>query len=595
MTSNYPTPEMEMVALLGQMRDRQISPEQVNRLEELLKHSPSRQLYLIDYASLCTDLETMFKGRDKGEFETNIDNNAMGNDDSDILREIIAHDIEEMAHRDQAFSKMDIEKIKQIAEQRLRESLNEISPAKAKAYTDAGRLSFLRDYVGYQRQRFARPLKMLAACLLISLIGYFIYDRFFETSPRLRYAINTYVVRGERTLPAADIHKLKAGDMVKIGSGGNAVIQYRTEKTSLQLDENTHFAVLSQEKGKQFKLTQGKVDALVAPQPANQPLIIDSEHGRSRVLGTSFQLTANPLGACLAVRTGRVQLTRRDDGRSIDVDAGYYALAAGSVEFEAKPYSDGMDLSRNFWRIKPYATGSRSIAMEAIAAPQYANVEYYFECISGDGHDSGWRASPFYEDQNLQPDTEYAYRLKVREALGNYAGSALSFSAMARTTEAVTVEAETGELTGIFQIGEDELASGGRYISSGTPNTKGNTRKQFSDADNNKASYQVNLEKAGLYRIRGWCFTPRIDSNSRNNSFYVVIDGNTKNYYTWQTVLSNTEYSPDYINNFDKVDEDKIIDPVEIYLEKGPHTIEFYVREEQSRLDRFEFEYQPNQ
>ncbi|MBN2210576.1 MAG: FecR domain-containing protein [Sedimentisphaerales bacterium] len=556
---------LELSELILRVQEQSATDEEIMRLEQTLQDDPEALAFYVHFTITQTGIKYSKLVTD-------------ANHDENPLKDIVERDLAQLALRTQMSSACNVETIKQLAEERLNRYL---AQSQIPHLQTGNRFSW-RGYIAEQKARFYRSIKILAACLIISLIGYFVFDRFIDATPRLQYAVNTYVVRGERTLPAADIRKLKTGDIVRTGPGGNAVIQYRTEKTSLQLDENTHFAILSQEKGKQFELVQGQIDALVAPQVKNQPLIIESEYGRSLVLGTNFQLIANPLGACLAVRTGCVQLTRREDGCSIDVDSGKYALAAEGVAFETRPYSDGMDLSRNFWHRQPYATGSRSIAMEAIAAPGYASVEYYFECITGNGHDSGWLQTPFYEDQKLQPDTEYSYRLKVRKAQIGFVDSALSFAAVARTTLAITLEAESGELTDILEIGEDPAASGGKYIYTKDKNVL------YRPAENrpHKATYAVQIEKAGYYRIRGWCYTPNLFQNS--NSFQVTVDGQPEEGYIWD-ILPNVQYDWDYVNDRDN------IDPVELRLEKGEHQIIFYVREDGTRLDRFELEYQPNQ
>jgi hypothetical protein len=51
-------------------------------------------------------------------------------------------------------------------------------------------------------------------------------------------------------------------------------------------------------------------------------------------------------------------------------------------------------------------------------------VEYYFEETSGNpgSSDSGWQTSPGYTDIDLVPDTEYTYRVQIRDALVNRTG-----------------------------------------------------------------------------------------------------------------------------------------------------------------------------
>ena len=55
------------------------------------------------------------------------------------------------------------------------------------------------------------------------------------------------------------------------------------------------------------------------------------------------------------------------------------------------------------WATVPYATGPMSIKMIATTAHDPDGVQYYFHCSTSGGHDSGWQASPIYEDTGLLP------------------------------------------------------------------------------------------------------------------------------------------------------------------------------------------------
>ncbi|MGB1142691.1 MAG: hypothetical protein ACPG1A_17455, partial [Halioglobus sp.] len=63
----------------------------------------------------------------------------------------------------------------------------------------------------------------------------------------------------------------------------------------------------------------------------------------------------------------------------------------------------------------PAATGSSSITMTATPASDPSGVEYYFECTVGGGNDSGWQDDTAFTDVGLDPDTEYAYRVRARD------------------------------------------------------------------------------------------------------------------------------------------------------------------------------------
>ncbi|HUT94089.1 MAG TPA: NBR1-Ig-like domain-containing protein, partial [Thermoguttaceae bacterium] len=75
----------------------------------------------------------------------------------------------------------------------------------------------------------------------------------------------------------------------------------------------------------------------------------------------------------------------------------------------------------------PYATGTASIRMVATTASDPSGVQYYFDCLTFGGHDSGWQDSPIYEDTGLSAGTTYAYRVMARDKspnqnAGDYSG-----------------------------------------------------------------------------------------------------------------------------------------------------------------------------
>jgi len=73
------------------------------------------------------------------------------------------------------------------------------------------------------------------------------------------------------------------------------------------------------------------------------------------------------------------------------------------------------------WETEPNLSSGTSISMTAeIAIDAWGwDVEYYFENISDVGHDSGWQKSPTYTDRGLVSGTEYGYRVKTRDGVGN--------------------------------------------------------------------------------------------------------------------------------------------------------------------------------
>ncbi len=69
----------------------------------------------------------------------------------------------------------------------------------------------------------------------------------------------------------------------------------------------------------------------------------------------------------------------------------------------------------------PYVAGPTSIAMVASTATDDAtDVEYYFACTAGGGHDSGWQPATDYTDTGLLTSVTYTYRVKARDLSSNF-------------------------------------------------------------------------------------------------------------------------------------------------------------------------------
>jgi hypothetical protein len=72
------------------------------------------------------------------------------------------------------------------------------------------------------------------------------------------------------------------------------------------------------------------------------------------------------------------------------------------------------------WATTPIATGPYTITMTATTAADPHGVQYYFDCITAGGHDSGWQDSPTYIDSGLNPSTQYTYQVKARDKSPNH-------------------------------------------------------------------------------------------------------------------------------------------------------------------------------
>lgn len=87
----------------------------------------------------------------------------------------------------------------------------------------------------------------------------------------------------------------------------------------------------------------------------------------------------------------------------------------GSIDIEAFAGSIPPAPDPSF-AIGPEAIADNKISMSSTTAyDDFSGVEYYFDCITPGGHDSGWQSSTNYVDTGLTPDTLYSYTVQARD------------------------------------------------------------------------------------------------------------------------------------------------------------------------------------
>ena len=90
------------------------------------------------------------------------------------------------------------------------------------------------------------------------------------------------------------------------------------------------------------------------------------------------------------------------------------------------------------WASVPTADDHDSISMTATTATDPSGVSYYFDEITGNpgGSDSGWQPGTSYNDDGLNPETQYTYTVTARDNSINHNETAAS------TAESATTEAQ---------------------------------------------------------------------------------------------------------------------------------------------------------
>jgi len=216
--------------------------------------------------------------------------------------------------------------------------------------------------------------------------------------------------------------------------------------------------------------------------------------------------------------------------------------------------------------ISPNGGGFTSSVDVTLATNTAGAVLYY----TADGSEPTTQSAQYGGPFTLAEDTT----VMAKGFLGGYDPSITSsadFIVMPAAATGLLFEAEDGQLFGSVAIGADSGASGGEYV--GAPEGSGAHLLN----SGNRADYTFTTTQAGDYKIVANVYSP----NSGSDSFFVTIDGEPSVGYLWDT-LRNTTYSEDEVA--DRGDRGVTI----FGLTQGAHTVSFHVRDDGTRLDKFE-------
>jgi WD40 repeat protein len=181
---------------------------------------------------------------------------------------------------------------------------------------------------------------------------------------------------GGEAVPAQSGQRLGTNQSIRTqGEGSFAVVSF-ADTSRLEVGSDTSIRMPPEKAGKRIYLEQGVVAAEVPPQPADQPMIVATPHAEARFLEAKSSLASSATGTRIESEKGKVQLTRKSDGRTIDVPTGWYAEAAPtSGQFDAKPLPTQATLPRG---LIPEVTGQ---AFSAALAPDGGTLA--IGCLDG--------------------------------------------------------------------------------------------------------------------------------------------------------------------------------------------------------------------
>jgi pectate lyase len=100
---------------------------------------------------------------------------------------------------------------------------------------------------------------------------------------------------------------------------------------------------------------------------------------------------------------------------TLDAAADIPAIVTAGAGLFPEEYDEPPTPNPMTWHIAPHAISSSTVTMTASTAYDYSGVEYYFDCTSPGGFDSGWQDSSTYTDSGLATDVTYTYRVRARD------------------------------------------------------------------------------------------------------------------------------------------------------------------------------------
>jgi ferric-dicitrate binding protein FerR (iron transport regulator) len=146
------------------------------------------------------------------------------------------------------------------------------------------------------------------------------------------------VIRDAESLAAEPSLPLRQGDTVHVPPQARAVVSFDGEATRVELQGGAQVKFTTSRRGKLLDLSEGAVEAAIAPQPANRPLKILTLHAETRVMGTHLGVSSEVSSTRLEVTRGAAQFVRRSDGKVLRVTGGFCATAGPNAEWCTHPF-----------------------------------------------------------------------------------------------------------------------------------------------------------------------------------------------------------------------------------------------------------------
>jgi hypothetical protein len=130
----------------------------------------------------------------------------------------------------------------------------------------------------------------------------------------------------------------------------NSAVELRFRDGSTASTSGRSVLTIADDGQKKLYLRSGVLSADVEKQPAEHPMIVVTPAARLEILGTRFDVVANPERSKVSVRQGLVRAVRLSDGKSVKVAGGHSAIASTDVESDF--LSRQSDQAVHVWKAK---------------------------------------------------------------------------------------------------------------------------------------------------------------------------------------------------------------------------------------------------
>ena len=135
------------------------------------------------------------------------------------------------------------------------------------------------------------------------------------------------------------------------------------------------------------------------------------------------------------------------------------------------------------------------VKLEASEASDASAVEYYFECTSGPGNNSGWQDSPVYYDRGLTPGTNYSYTVIARDTSHAQNSNTVSAATNITTIAAHTTVGFTNDLKGY--TGDTSTLDGDIMVEKDGLETASSGSSAIIEFDGSGATFGAGLDGTG--------------------------------------------------------------------------------------------------